>query len=170
MPAKLSILVFVASPLDYARYRHAALYLDFDNTSTTPETESTSTSNSTANSQSASPPHEDDIKSSVMEVVGSPGFFSFHERVNTSLPVAATGLAKAIFVASIPDTVPVSSLRAIISGTPVADQEGDWNSQNWIGDALGRLVTAGYLDAADKDRGLDDMVDVILEAKDEEMA
>lgn len=64
----------------------------------------------------------------------------------------------------------MSSLRATISNTPVADQEGDWNSQNWVGDALGRLVTAGYLGAADKDRGLDDMVDVILEAKDEEIA
>lgn len=44
----------------------------------------------------------------------------------------------------------------------------DWNSQNWVGDALGRLVTAGYLDTKDRDRALDEMVDVVLEAKDEE--
>jgi hypothetical protein len=84
--------------------------------------------------------------------------------------MGVTRLAKAVFVSSIPDTAPVSSLRAIVSETPVDDLEGDWNSQNWVGDALGRLVTAGNLDAADKERGLDDMVDVILEAKDEETA
>lgn len=88
MPSNLSILVFVASPLDYARYRHTALYLDFDKTSTHAETKS----NSNSNNQNPSTDSEDDIKSSVMEVVGSPGYFSFHERVNTSLPSAATGM------------------------------------------------------------------------------
>lgn len=58
--ANLSILVTVASSLDYARYRHAALYFEFEG----PES----------------------IKSSLMEVVGSPGFFSFSERVNSELP------------------------------------------------------------------------------------
>jgi hypothetical protein len=98
MPAKLSILVFVASPLDYARYRHAALYLDFDNTHTNTETESNSKSNSNSNNTSTTTENEDDIKSSVMEVVGSPGYFSFHERVNTSLPVAATGMYRIYLV------------------------------------------------------------------------
>lgn len=79
------------------------------------------------------------------------------------------GLAKAVPVSSIPDTVSVSSLRATISGTPVVNGDGDWNSQNWVGDALGRLVTAGYLESGARDRALDDMVDVILEAKDEEV-
>lgn len=81
-----------------------------------------------------------------------------------------TGLAKAALVAYIPDTVSVSSLRAVISGTPVAGQEMDWNSQNWVGDALERLVTAGYLTPEQKDKGLDGMVDIILEATDEESA
>ncbi|OOQ81834.1 hypothetical protein PEBR_43357 [Penicillium brasilianum] len=165
MPSKLSILVYIASPLDYARYRHAALYLEYE----TAHTDSGTEGNSKSKSNDSNPNTENDLKSSVMEVVGSPGNFMFYERLNTS-PVPAIGLAKSVFVASIPDNVPVSSLRTTISGTPVADQESDWNSQNWVGDALGRLVTAGYLDAADKDRGLDDMVDVILEARDEEVA
>lgn len=67
MPTHLSILVSVASPLDYARYRHAALYFKFDN-----GTEA--------------------IKSSLMEVVGSPGFFSFSERVNSELPSSSTSM------------------------------------------------------------------------------
>jgi hypothetical protein len=85
MPIKLSILVFVASPLDYARYRHAALYFNFEHASA---------NKAKSNSNNTNTESEDDIKSSVMEVVGSPGYFSFHERVNTSLPVAATGMYK----------------------------------------------------------------------------
>ena len=81
----------------------------------------------------------------------------------------SVGLAKAVTVSSIPDTVSVSSLRAAVSGTPVTNQDGDWDSQNWVGDAtLGRLVTAGYLESGAGDRALGVMVDVILEAKDEE--
>ena len=64
MPIKLSILVSVASPLDYARYRHTALYIEYD-----------------ANT---------DIKSSLAEVVGSTGFYSYSERVNWEIPVSST--------------------------------------------------------------------------------
>ncbi|KAI2786409.1 hypothetical protein POX_g08794 [Penicillium oxalicum] len=196
MPSKLSILVFIASPLDYARYRHAALYFEFEGTpihdTTTkskfktrsplgiqepakkPDAELESPSSRTPTPGLSSgveiPESQADIKSCMMEVVGSPGFYSFHERINMALPVAATGLARAALVAYIPDTVSVSSLRAVISGTPVAGQEMDWNSQNWVGDALERLVTAGYLTPEQKDKGLDGMVDIILEATDEESA
>lgn len=73
-----------------------------------------------------------------------------------------------IHISPIQDSVPVSTLRDIVSGTPILNSEGgDWNSQNWVGDALGRLVAAGYLDGKDRDRGLDEMVDVALEAGDE---
>lgn len=34
-PSQLSILVFLASPLYFAQYRHAALYFDFENVHTT---------------------------------------------------------------------------------------------------------------------------------------
>lgn len=87
MPSKLSILVFVASPLDYARYRHAALYLEFETGHANSEIEG----NSKSKDSNTNTNTEDDIKSSVMEVVGSPGYFSFYERLNTS-PVAATGM------------------------------------------------------------------------------
>ncbi|EPS26906.1 hypothetical protein PDE_01846 [Penicillium oxalicum 114-2] len=185
MPSKLSILVFIASPLDYARYRHAALYFEFEGTpihdTTTkskfktrsplgiqepakkPDAELESPSSRTPTPGLSSgveiPESQADIKSCMMEV-----------RINMALPVAATGLARAALVAYIPDTVSVSSLRAVISGTPVAGQEMDWNSQNWVGDALERLVTAGYLTPEQKDKGLDGMVDIILEATDEESA
>lgn len=72
----LSILVFVASPLDYARYRHTALYFEFE-----PQAEHV---------QTAEGPETEYIKSSVMEVIGSPGFMSFSERENLGIPVSST--------------------------------------------------------------------------------
>lgn len=79
MPTKLSILVFVASPLDYARYRHAALFFQFDHDGQT-KVEHVGDDGST----------EDNIRSSMMEVIGSPGFFSFGERVNWKIPLSST--------------------------------------------------------------------------------
>ncbi|KAJ5692387.1 hypothetical protein N7462_001810 [Penicillium macrosclerotiorum] len=162
MPTNLSILVFIASPLDYARYRHTALYFEFGK----PDEKPDDTATPTGVPGQVAPLS---IKSSVMEVVGSPGFFSFSERVNADLPGPATGLAQAIRVSSIPDTVPVPALRATASGTPIPEATGDWNSQNWVGDVLERFVNAGYLDGEARDRGLDEMVDVVMEAKDEEI-
>lgn len=123
MPSKLSILVFIASPLDYARYRHAALYFEFEGTpihdTTTkskfktrsplgiqepakkPDAELESPSSRTPTPGLSSgveiPESQADIKSCMMEVVGSPGFYSFHERINMALPVAATGKSSSTY-------------------------------------------------------------------------
>jgi hypothetical protein len=75
MAIKLSILVFVASPLDYARYRHTALYIEYDD----PENAQTQSTDQSAAS----------IKSSLSEVVGSTGFYSYSERLNWAIPVSS---------------------------------------------------------------------------------
>ncbi|KAJ5780480.1 hypothetical protein N7457_005640 [Penicillium paradoxum] len=152
MPIKLFILVFVASPLDYARYRHTALYLEFSDPQPT---------------QTELP-----IKSSFAEVVGSTGYYSFSERVNWEIPSSSTDLARTIPVATLSSSTPISHLRETISRTPIPEVpagEEDWNSQNWVWDTLERLVVAGYIDAETKDRGLEEMVEVVLEAGDEEI-
>ena len=82
MPTTLDILVFVASPLDYARYRHMALYIEFGEDKGT---------DAGARSNSAI---EENVRSSIMEIVGSPGFFSFSERVNAELPAQATSKSR----------------------------------------------------------------------------
>lgn len=74
---KLSILVFVASPLDYARYRHTSLFFEF-------EPEAQPAANHTQTGADA-----EYIKSSLMEVIGSPGFMTFSERKNWDTPVAS---------------------------------------------------------------------------------
>jgi hypothetical protein len=78
----------------------------------------------------------------------------------------STDIARVIRVSSLSDTVPVSSIQRTVAETPILNDD-DWNSQNWVGDALGRLVEAGYLDKEAQGRGLDEMVDVVLEASDE---
>lgn len=79
-------------------------------------------------------------------------------------------LARVIHVSTLPSSIPISALRSTVSETLIRDGDGDtdWNGQNWVGDALGRLVGAGYLDSEARDHGLDAMVDVIMEAEDEE--
>lgn len=71
MPTNLFILIFVAGPVDYARYRPAALYFEFesyahDETGTMVGVET--------------PTH---LKSLLMEVVGSNGTYAFSERRNS---------------------------------------------------------------------------------------
>ncbi|CAI7671368.1 unnamed protein product [Penicillium bialowiezense] len=141
--SRISILVFVASPLDYARYRHAALYIQYDDA---------------------------EIKSSVAEVVGTTGFYSYSERVNWEIPVLSTNLARTVPVSTISESIPASALREIISQTPIPNTEmDDWNSQDWVSDALGRLVEIGCLDESARDTALDGMVNAVLEAGDEEV-
>ncbi|KAJ5769136.1 hypothetical protein N7520_003695 [Penicillium odoratum] len=166
MPTKLSILVFVASPLDYARYRHTALFFEFS-----PQADAENHSQKDQYRDQDPNPATEYIKSSVMEVIGSPGFLSFAERKNWDLPISSTDLARVVPIATLSDNIPISQLRATVSETPIRDRDGDrdWNSQNWVGEALGRLVTAGYLDAGVMDRGLDAMVDAVMEAEDEEI-
>lgn len=115
MSITLSILVFVASPLDYARYRHTALFCDFQDTPT-PTTTTTEDDNSNeavelpgrkihngiessterpypyTNANGNDKLKDAEITSSIMEVTGTTGTFSFSERVNARIPKSSTGM------------------------------------------------------------------------------
>lgn len=96
--------------------------------------------------------------------------YNLKKKPLTGSCAACLDLARVIPVSTLPSSIPISALRSTISETLIqyGDGDTDWNGQNWVGDALGRLVGAGYLDSEARDRGLDAMVDVIMEAKDEE--
>ncbi|OQD68447.1 hypothetical protein PENDEC_c035G03162 [Penicillium decumbens] len=139
MPIKASILVFIGDPVDYTKYRHAALFFEFPNGSTC-----------------------------VMHVEGSPGEFVFRAYDNYN-PERSRKLARKIPVAELQDSISEVSIRGVISRTLVknARDDADWNCQNWVGDALVRMVTNGHLNASQRDSAIGAMTDVLLDAKDE---
>lgn len=53
--------------------------------------------------------------------------------------------------------------------TKVDNEADDWNCQSWVGDAMERMLKAGWITNRIYHNGLDQMADVILEAKDEHM-
>ncbi|KAJ6027150.1 DJ-1 domain InhA-type [Penicillium canescens] len=195
----LSIIIYVASPLDYARYRHAALYLEYGEPAENGDTNANTEANANAETHDTETPSQ--LTSSVVEIVGSTGFFTLVERLNWQPPLSSTDIARVIRVDTLnesgacttpsaspnrdldhnPDLDltrldPISRIRDLISKTPIrsngdagADGEEDWNSQNWVGDALGRLVLAGYLSGHARDLGIERMIEVIMEAGDEEV-
>jgi hypothetical protein len=86
----LSIIIYVASPLDYARYRHAALYLEYGGPPENGDTNANTEANANADTNAETP---SPLKSSVAEIVGSTGFFTFVERLNWQPPISSTGEA-----------------------------------------------------------------------------
>lgn len=139
MLTNVSILVFVGDPLDYIQYRHTALFLEFPEGSTC-----------------------------LMDVEGAAGFFQFQALDNCN-PEQGRQLAKKIPVAGLQNNFDEASLRRVISRTPVKNDcmDADWNCQNWVADALSRMVSSGYLNASQRASAIDRMTDVLLEARDE---
>ncbi|KAL3473711.1 hypothetical protein BJX99DRAFT_261113 [Aspergillus californicus] len=139
MPTKLFVIVHSGSPVDFAKYRHTALFCEFR-----------------------------DGTSALLHVTGVQGEFQFEERT-TYNPETSQTIVRKILVADIPDSVNAGSIRSVISTTPVKNgaSYGDWNCQNYVGDALARLVTYRYLGASERAAAIDEMTDAILEAEDE---
>lgn len=139
MFTEVLLAVYIGSPLDFAKYRHTALHFRFA-----------------------------DGERTTMHIKGAHGFFEF-ERITEYKPEESKGLAKLIPVATIPDTVSRASITTAIYLTPMRNgrDDGDWNCQNWVGDALARLVANGYISVAQRDAAIDEMIEVCLEAKDE---
>ncbi|CAI7644862.1 unnamed protein product [Penicillium glandicola] len=109
MAIKAFILVFRGDPLDYTKFRHAALHFEFPNGTTC-----------------------------AMHVEGAPGIFEFVP-LDNYYPEKSRSLVKKIPVVELPDWVDEVSFKGLISRTPVNNGELDWNCQNWVGDALARM-------------------------------
>jgi hypothetical protein len=138
MPTRLFVLVYVASPLDYARYRHTALFFEFAAGTTT-----------------------------LIHIRGAYGIFSLEEKTHYD-PEASRSLAGKIPVAELPDSISTASIKSTVISTPIKNSDREWNCQNWVGDALSRLVKHGFLDPERRITGFNKMIDVCMEAKDEE--
>lgn len=139
MPTNVSILVYVGSPLDYTKYRHTALFFKFSGGSTC-----------------------------AMHIEGAPGLFQF-QPLDDYRPEQSRKLAKIIPVAVLQDHIGEASIRGVVSRTPVKNgrADADWNCQNWVADALTRMVSSGYLNASQRASAIDQMTDACLDAEDE---
>ncbi|KAI9374200.1 Pyruvate/Phosphoenolpyruvate kinase-like domain-containing protein [Aspergillus egyptiacus] len=142
MPQKLFILIYKGEPLDYSEYRHTALYFHFASSSR-----------------------------SIMHVIGCPGLFRFAHNIDVD-PSAMGDLAKVIPVTEIPTSIGEDSICETVARTPIRNGrlDLDWNCQNWVGDALARLVERGWISKDVRGDAIDKMADACLEAKDDQLA
>lgn len=141
MPTQISIAIYRGNPIDYAMYRHTALHFIFP-----------------------------DGQQSAMHVVGAPGMFDFEEAEGID-PTKITGLVGLVAVSSAPNGIQRSMIRNACLRTPVRNdrEHRDWNCQNWVGEALTELVETGCLTEGERSVALDRMMDVCLEATDEDL-
>ncbi|KAL4939326.1 hypothetical protein BDV06DRAFT_225129 [Aspergillus oleicola] len=139
MPQKLFILIYKGDPLDYAEYRHTALYFHFSSGSR-----------------------------SILHVVGCPGLFRFAHNIDTD-PSSVGILAKVVPVTEIPTDIGEDSIVETVTRTPIRNGrlDLDWNCQNWVGDSLRRLVERGWITTEVREKAIDRMADVCLEAGDD---
>ncbi|KAL4919708.1 Pyruvate/Phosphoenolpyruvate kinase-like domain-containing protein [Aspergillus aurantiobrunneus] len=136
---KLFILIYKGDPLDYSEYRHTALYFHFASSTR-----------------------------SIMHVVGCPGLFRFVNNIDTD-PSSIGLLAKVVPVTEIPTSIGEDSICETVSRTPIRNGrlDLDWNCQNWVGDALARLVERGWITPENRGHAIDRMADICLEAADD---
>ncbi|KAL5350089.1 hypothetical protein ACLOAV_005126 [Pseudogymnoascus australis] len=109
-----------------------------------------------------------DGRNLLSHVCGAASFFEFEERWNEARPQEGKNFERIIFVVTVRTTVDDMTIRNTLRQTPVNNKERSWNCQTWIGDGLKRLQDAKLLHEANTVSAADQMVDVLLEAPDEE--
>lgn len=136
----ISVTIYVGDPIDYPRYRHTSLYLEFANQE----------------------------PSALVHVVGPIGEFEFTVQDGYD-PSQDSSLARKVDLGrlSVEDSRPnvIRFLRAV----PIHNWGREFNCQSWVELALKRLTMSGMLSSEWYERGVDEMVDAISEARDEEI-
>jgi hypothetical protein len=102
----------------------------------------------------------------IVNVTGAHGFFEFEARDNHD-PSLSAQLAKEVPVGRFNVPITKAELVALASRTPPDNTSWEFNCQTWVEAVLKRFADEGYLKPDDYSRGIDGMVDVIMEAKDE---
>jgi hypothetical protein len=135
----ISIAVFKGDPVDCQRYRHTSLFITFAN-------------------------HD---PSTVFHVVGPPGEFEYDIQVGYD-PSGDQSLAKLVDVGLLSVESTRNQIIQILRRVPIENEDREFNCQTWVEGALKKLREMGMLTDALYAQGLDEMVDVIAEATDEE--
>jgi hypothetical protein len=135
----ISIAVFKGDPVDCQRYRHTSLFITFAN-------------------------HD---PSTVFHVVGPPGEFEYDIQVGYD-PSGDQSLARLVDVGPLSVESTRNQIIQILRRVPIENEDREFNCQTWVEGALKKLREMGMLTDALYAQGLDEMVDVIAEATDEE--
>lgn len=135
----ISIAVFKGDPVDCPRYRHTSLFVTFAGK---------------------------DL-SLIVHVVGPPGEFEFDTQVGYD-PSQDLSLAKLVEVGPLSVESTRDQITQILRRVSIENEDHEFNCQTWVEGALKKFRELGMLTSALYAQGLDDMVDVIAEAKDEE--
>jgi hypothetical protein len=136
----LSIVVYRGDPVDAQSTRHTSFFIEFS-----------------------------DGGNLVSHVTGGSGFFQLEEKWNTSPPYESRHFERMIpVVTAQTPTANNLNIRNTIYSTPINNAERAWNCQTWIGDGLRRLQEAELIPATTATRAADQMVDVLMEAPDQD--
>lgn len=136
---RISIAVFKGDPVDCQRYRHTSLFFTFANQD----------------------------PSVVIHVVGPAGEFEFDTQDDYDSSQDQS-LAKLVDVGLLSVQTSRVQLIEILRTVPIVNQDHEFNCQTWVEAALKKFLNLGMLTDALHTQGVDEMVDVIAEAKDEE--
>lgn len=139
MATTISVVVFRGDPVDWAMYRHTALHVQYA-----------------------------DGEDMILHVTGAHPFFEYTPMKNHPKDLNMTIVAS-ILVSNLPDWITKSMIQNACAATPVRNdpRHTDWNCQNWVGEALTRLVAIGCVTETERSGAVSQMVDACLEAEDE---
>jgi len=135
----ISIAVFKGDPVDYQRYRHTSWSLTFANQD----------------------------PSVVVHVAGPSGEFEFDTQDGYD-PSQDRSLARLVDVGYMSVQASRVQVIEILRTVPVVNHDREFNCQTWVEAALKKFHGLGMLTNALYTQGVDEMVDVIAEATDEE--
>lgn len=132
------IAVYRAVPEDYQKYRHTALWFEFN----------------------------DGSAPFLIHAVGPNMDYRVEVRNNydpTGSQLFVAGVSVGWFMVPISK----GQLILLVSKTPINNSTTEFNCQIWVGDALRRLAEGGYIQNEEYMRAVDGMIDVTMEASDE---
>lgn len=139
MAPRLYIVVFKGDPVDLQKTRHTALFISED----------------------------DQRYGDLLHVTGAAGTFGFERRQQVD-PAGSRTFIKKIAVGPLTNGPTKQQLISRITATPINNSTRSWNCQNWVGDALVRVVQGNWISSKSKSDAISAMADVIIEAEDEE--
>ncbi|GAO20025.1 hypothetical protein UVI_02042580 [Ustilaginoidea virens] len=138
---KIYIAVQKGDPVDFSKYRHTGIWCV----------------------------PEDGSSHYYYHVKGLTGEFIFERRKNFD-PTASRTFAKRVKVGTTRHSLTPSELAIQMESVPVANNDPEFNCQQWVDYALRALCHANYLTAEQYSAGLNEMLDAAMEAKDESSA